>query len=85
MEIIIRMLKCFVWSTLIYGCKKWTMNQNMKRTEAVEMWLSRRMLRIPWTARVTNEEVLKRTGMERSIMKCIIKKTAEVCEPCQGS
>ena len=45
-----------------------------KRIEAVEMWFLRRMLRIPWTARVSNEEVMRRAGVEKTLMKTIRKK-----------
>ena len=40
-----------------------------KRLDAAEMYLYRRMMRIPWTARVTNVEVLRRAGVERCLMK----------------
>lgn len=69
MKLRLRMLKCYVWSTLTYGCEAWTLKKNMaERLEAVEMWFLRRMMRIPWTARVTNEEVLRRAGTERCLL-----------------
>lgn len=71
----LRLLKCFVWSTLLYGCETWTVKKIMeKRLEAVEMWFLRRMLRIPWTARVSNEEVMRRAGVERMLVKTIRKR-----------
>ena len=43
----IRVLKCYVWATLLYGCETWTLSCDMmKQLEAVEMWFRRRMLRI---------------------------------------
>ncbi len=39
----------------------------IKRLEAVEMWFLRRMMRIPWTARVSNEMVLRRAGVEKLV------------------
>jgi len=43
----LRLLKCYVWSTLLYRCESWTVNQGMKsQLEATEMWFLRRMLRI---------------------------------------
>ena len=42
-----------------------------RKIEAMEMWLFRRMLRIPWTERITNEVVLQRAGAERELMRTI--------------
>ena len=71
----IRILECYVWSVLLYGCDAWTINICMeKRIEAVEMWFLRRMIRIPWTDRVSNEEVLKRAKVKRQLMKVIRKR-----------
>ena len=63
------MLKCYVWSVLLYGAETWTISAVMKsRIEASEMWFYRRMLRISWVRRVTNEEVLRRVGRSRELM-----------------
>jgi len=71
----VRVLECYVWSVLLYGCDAWTVNENMKeRLKSVEMWFLRRMLRISWTERVTNEEVLRRAGVKRTLMKVIRKR-----------
>ena len=52
-------LKGYVWSVLLYGCECWTIdNEAMKRLEAAEMWFFRRMMRISWTEKKSNEEVL---------------------------
>ena len=68
-------MKCFVWSTFLYGCKTWTVKKNMlKKIEAFEMWCLRRMMRIPWTARVTNEEVLRRAGVTRVLVNEITRR-----------
>ena len=51
-------LQCYIQPILMYGCEAWTINkQTQRRLEAVEMWCLRRMLRIPWTAKKTNEMV----------------------------
>ena len=72
MDLKVRLLKCYVWSVLLYGCETWTIKKKMeKKLEATEMWFLRRIQRIPWTARVTNEEVLRRAGLERGLMKSI--------------
>ena len=75
----IRILKCFVWSKLLYGCEAWTIRKDFRRKlDAVEMWFVRRMLRIQWTDKVTNEEVLKRAGLERGLMRSIEKRQLQV-------
>ena len=54
----VRALKTYVWSTLTYGCETWTLSKTVKnKIKAAELWFYRRMLRISWTDRVTNEEV----------------------------
>ena len=71
----IRVLKAYVWSVLLFGCEAWTISKGMrKRLEAVEIWFYRRMLRIPWTARRTNQEVLQRVGVGRELMTVIMKR-----------
>ena len=67
-----RFIKSYVWSTLMYGCEAWNINKEMERKiEAAEMWFYRRMLKISWTERVTNETVLQRARTKREIMKMI--------------
>ena len=69
-----RILKCYVWSTLMYGSEAWTISQKMRsRLEAAEMWFYRRMDKIPWVDKVTNEEVLARIGVKRSLIKEIYR------------
>jgi len=55
------MVKAPIWSVTLYGAKTWTMRQeDVKRIEAFEMWILRRMERINWKVHRTNEEILKR-------------------------
>ena len=71
-EIRKRAAKTFIWSTLLYGSETWTVGGKMQeKLEAVEMWMWRRILKIPWTARRTNEEVLRQMGAERELMTTI--------------
>ena len=54
---------------LLYGSEAWTLNKQMeKRIEAFEMWCWRRLLKISWTERISNEEVMRRMGNEREII-----------------
>ena len=68
----IRFIKCNVWSTLLYGVETWTISKiSQQRLEALEIWTLRRMLRISWTRRVTNEEVLRSAGTSRSLLDTV--------------
>ena len=54
-----RLLKCYIWSVLLYGCKSLTINKNMEqRLKATEIWVWRKMMRISWTEKLTNDVVL---------------------------
>ena len=54
MPVRLRLLKCYIWSTLLYGCETWTLSKGMiENLEAAEHWFSRRMLRILWTDKVS--------------------------------
>ena len=67
-----RMVKTLVWSVVLYGSETWTMRQeDIKRLEAFEMWIWRRMERISWVERRTNEEILQLVGKRRSLMGTI--------------
>ena len=57
---------------MLYGAETWTLRkEDIRRLEAVEMWMWRRMEKISWTEKITNEEVLKRVGEERQLIKMI--------------
>ena len=67
-----RLLKCYIWSVLLYGCESWTINKNMEqKLKATEMWFWRKMMRISWTEKLTNEVVLKKVGSERQLLATI--------------
>ena len=69
------MIKTYIWSTLLYGVESWTLTLMMvRRLEALEMWLWRRMMKIPWTARLTNEEVLNLVGEDRQLLRTVRKR-----------
>ena len=54
-----RLSKCHIWSVLLYGCESWTVSKNtVNKLEEIEMWFWRRMVRISWIEKMTNEEVL---------------------------
>ena len=47
--VLLRVLKCYIWSTVLYGCETWTLSKGIMKNHAVEHWFLKRMLRIPWT------------------------------------
>ena len=68
-----RVPKCYIWSNLLYGCETWTMSKEMMNNlEAAEHWFLRRMLRIPWTDKVTTCEVFRRSGVEKGLRQDLI-------------
>lgn len=74
----LRVLKCYVWSVLLYGCETWTLKvKHLNKLEAFELWCYRRMLKIPWTAHVTNESVLKSLHKERELTNIIKSRKVE--------
>ena len=69
----LRALKCYVWSTLLYGSETWTISAVMeKRLEAAENWFLRRMMRVSWTDKMTTKEVYKRANTRPSLLTTII-------------
>ena len=70
-----RILRTYVWSILLYGCESWTITNSItKKLEATEMWFFRRILKISWTEKKSNQEVLEMANKERSLMKTIRKR-----------
>ena len=73
-----RLLKTYVWSVMLYGSETWTISKIMqKRLEAAEMWFLRRMMKISWTERKTNEQVLNMMNTRRNLMNIIRKRQLE--------
>ena len=56
----IRVVKAMVFPGVMYGCKSWTVKKaEHRRIDAFELWCGRRLLRVPWTARRSNQSILK--------------------------
>ena len=56
----VRLVKVMVFPVVIYGCESWTMKKaECQRIDAFELWCWRRLLRVPWTARRSNQSILK--------------------------
>ena len=56
----VRLVKAMVFPVLMYGCESWTVKKaERQRVDAFELWCWRRLLRVPWTARRSNQSILK--------------------------
>ena len=56
----VRLVKVMVFLVVMYGCESWTINKaERQRLDACELWCWRRLLRVPWTARRSNQSILK--------------------------
>lgn len=74
----LRMLRCYVFPTLLYGLEAWTLKQaQLDKLAAFELWCYRRILRISWTERVSNIEVTRRVENEPEILITIKKRKLE--------
>ena len=56
----VRLVKAMVFPVVMYGCESWTVKKaECQRTDAFELWCWRRLLRVPWTAKRSNQSILK--------------------------
>ena len=63
-----------VFPVVTYGCENWTIKKaERRRTDAFELWCWRRLLRIPWTARRSNQSILKEISPEYSLEGLMLK------------
>ena len=57
------LVKAMVFPVVMYGCESWTVTKaELRRTDTFELWCCRRLLRVPWTARTSNQFILKEIG-----------------------
>ena len=70
----VRLVKAMVFPVVMYGCESWTIKQvECQRTDAFELWCWRRLLRIPCTARRSNQSILKEISSEYSLEELMLK------------
>ena len=68
------MVKAMVFLVVLYGCESWTIKKaEHRRTDAFELCFWRRLLRVPWTARISNQFTLKEISPEYSLEGLILK------------
>ena len=64
----VHLVKAMVFPVVMYGCESWTVkNSECQRIDAFELWCWRRLLRVPWTARRSNQSILKEIDLEDSL------------------
>ena len=69
-----RLVKAMVFPVVMYGCESWTVKKaECQRIDAFELWCWRRLLRVPWTARRSNQSILKEISPRRSLEGMILK------------
>ena len=70
----VHLVKAMVFPVLMYRCESWTMNKaERQRIDAFELWFWRRLLRVPWTTRRSNQSILKETSPGCSLEGMMLK------------
>ena len=70
----VHLVKAMVFPVIMYGCESWTIKKiELRRTDAFELWCWRRLLRVPWTARRSNQSILKEMSPEYSFEGLMLK------------
>ena len=70
----VRLVKAMVCPVVMYGCESWTVKRaEHRRIDAFELWCWRRLSRVPWTARSSNQSILKEISPEYSLEGLMLK------------
>ena len=70
----VHLVKAMVFPVLIYVCESWTIKKaERQRIDAFELWCWRKLLRVPWTARRSNQSILKKINPEYSLEGLMLK------------
>ena len=70
----VRLVKAMVFPVVMYGCESWTVKKaERRRIDVFELWCWRRLLRVPWTARRSNQSILKEISPECSLERLMLK------------
>ena len=70
----VRLVKVMAFPVVIYGCESWTMKKaKCQRIDAFELWCWKRLLRVPWTSRRSNQSILKEISPEYSLEGLMLK------------
>ena len=81
----VHLVKAMVLPVVMYGCESWTIKKaEGQRIDAFELWCWRRLLRIPWTARRSNQSILKEISTEYSLDRLMLKLKLQYFGPLIG-
>ena len=70
----VRLVKAMVFPIVMYGCESWTIKKaEQQRIDAFELWCWKRLLRVPWTERRSNQSILKKISPEYSLEGLMLK------------
>ena len=70
----VHLVKAMVFPVVMYGCESWTIKKvEHRRTDAFKLWCWKRLLRVPWTARRSNQSILKEISPEYSLEGLMLK------------
>ena len=70
----VQLVKAMVFPVVIYGCESWTIKKaEHRRIDAFELWCWRRLLRVPWTARSSNQSILKEISPDYALERLMLK------------
>ena len=74
------LVKAMVFPLVMYECKSWTIKRaEHQRIDAFELWCWRRLLRVPWTARRSNQSILEEISPEHSLEGLMLKLKLQYC------
>ena len=74
----VRLVKAMVFPVVMYGCESWTVKKaECRRVDAFELWCWRRLVRVPWTARRSNQSILKEISPGISLEGMMLKLTLQ--------
>ena len=78
----VRLVKAMVFPVVMYGCESWTVKKaEHRRIDAFELWCWRKLLRVPWTARRSNQSILKEISPKYSLEGLIAKAETPIFWP----
>ena len=70
----VHLVRAIVFPVVMYGCKSWTIKKaEHRRIDAFELWCWRRLLKVPWTAKRSNQSILKEIDPECSLEELMLK------------
>ena len=75
------LVKAMVFPVVMYGCESWTIKKAERRIDVFELWCWRRLLRVPWTARRSNQSILEKISPEYSLEGLMLKLKLQILWP----